>query len=382
MKLLLLAIVVIVSVDFAQGSRADVSGRFVGRYAMSNDELVFDWGQASLHLHVSCSSSSSFSSAMLQFDLNEAETNGNRYALVYNDNWQMSTVLATRGGRHQYQIELTRSQLCQNTATTTTTTSSASASIVLLRKTEASYGSARLYGVTWNGDSVDIDVKQVSGRRALEFIGDSVLCAFGALGTSPHCQATIDNEDASVSFAALTARALDADAHAEGWSGLGVVRNYGANATTSPNPLPVYLNRSLGVEPTPVWQPSRFVPDAVVIHLGGNDYSTQPSPPAELWLSRYSALLERIVRAYPSASQRLRIFHLCGPMQGDPCKLVELALGELNARHGRAIGHFVDAQHTLSTAQLGCAYHPNVRGHQILANILVPAIASVMHWTT
>mmetsp|Transcript_24887 Transcript_24887/g.62482 ORF Transcript_24887/g.62482 Transcript_24887/m.62482 type:complete len:190 (-) Transcript_24887:47-616(-) len=184
------------------------------------------------------------------------------------------------------------------------------------------------------------------------------------------------NQDVLQGYVGITARALQARFHAECWSGKGVVRNYGAPNTTSPDPFPIYWNRTLGNLVSPTWDFSSWLPDAVVIHLGGNDYSTAPAPPVSTFDAGYLRLLDSVSAAY---AHPVHIFAICGPMYGDPCAQVHRVLSAWSALNdGR--GHFVDAEFPLTPDLLGCDYHPNVAGHQAMAQRLIPAMRQVLGW--
>jgi lysophospholipase L1-like esterase len=241
-------------------------------------------------------------------------------------------------------------------------------------------------------------------------VGDSVTCAYGALQAFP-CTASPYNQDLMQGYVGVTARALGAHYHAECWSGKGVVRNYGAPNRTSLDPFPVYWNRTLGNRPLPTWPFDAWLPDALVVHLGGNDYSTQPAPSRAQFDFAYARFLDTLSRSYEpqsqhqsqsqslsqtrSQSQHLQlqsqhlqpqrnytgphIFAVCGPMYGDPCAQVRAVLSAWSARNqGR--GHFVDARFTLTPDLLGCDYHPNVAGHRLIADRLIPAMREVLNW--
>lgn len=62
-----------------------------------------------------------------------------------------------------------------------------------------------------------------------------------------------------------------------------IISNYGDPNVTSVNPFPIYYPRSLANVPTSQWD-FQYIPDAVVINLGTNDYSTQPQPPADIFV--------------------------------------------------------------------------------------------------
>ena len=69
--------------------------------------------------------------------------------------------------------------------------------------------------------------------------------------------------------------------HTIPWSGKGVVRNYGDKNSVSPNPMPLFYNRTLGgraISSENYWDPKQFLADIFIIALGTNDFSTDPMP--------------------------------------------------------------------------------------------------------
>lgn len=95
-----------------------------------------------------------------------------------------------------------------------------------------------------------------------------------------------------------------------------MVRNYGSANTTSPDPFPIYFNRTIAVTPTPIYDFSLYTPNAVVINLGTNDYSTEPSPSQQQFEQGYKQFIAAIRQKY---SQSMPIFLACGPMISNPC---------------------------------------------------------------
>lgn len=130
-------------------------------------------------------------------------------------------------------------------------------------------------------------------------------------------------ENNFVAYGSLTAQAFDAELHLEAWSGKGVVRfdfphkimnrNYGYPNITSPDPLPSYWNLTLANNASSLWDFSSWIPDAVVINLGTNDYSTQPSPPQNIFEGAYKEFVSIMQKQY---SPQTPIFLVCGPMIG------------------------------------------------------------------
>lgn len=98
---------------------------------------------------------------------------------------------------------------------------------------------------------------------SVEFIGDSITCGYGALGTGAR---TVDNSDACSSFACLTARALNADFSCIALQGICV----SASRWTSVKMTDMYRYTSLLTGEAFDFSDS---PDVVVVGLGTNDAS-------------------------------------------------------------------------------------------------------------
>ena len=123
------------------------------------------------------------------------------------------------------------------------------------------------------GETITTDLANYNGEFTY---GD------GVEGVYP-CTFSASTENILYSYATLVAAAVDAELHTIAWSGKGVVRNYGDLNPTSPDPMPIYYNRTLGIskEQSMVWNPAQYIPDIVIVTLGSNDYSTTPHPSDE-----------------------------------------------------------------------------------------------------
>ena len=133
--------------------------------------------------------------------------------------------------------------------------------------------------------------------------------------------------------------------HIESWSGKGVVRNYGSPDTTSPDPFPIFWNGTIAVTTLPIYDFSLFIPDAVVINLGTNDYSTQPAPSQQQFEQGYKQFIQSIRTQY---TQAVPIFLACGPMISDPCctYVQNVVASENNC-------HFINLQNILTSDEYG-----------------------------
>lgn len=215
--------------------------------------------------------------------------------------------------------------------------------------------------------------------RRIEFIGNSITSGFGVEGDSPDCHFSPQTENACMSYAGLTARSLNAEYFLISYSGRGVVRNYGDSNKTSPNPMPALYDRTCFFDSTLKWNFSRWIPQAVVINLGTNDFSTQPYPDSVVFQSAYTRLIDRVRSLYPGVT----IFCLSGPMIGEPCTgYVKKVVEEEKKMMGRYQDvFFIEINRSVMTdADWGCDHHPNVQGMEKMAEIIIPVVRLRMNW--
>ena len=186
--------------------------------------------------------------------------------------------------------------------------------IVIRKRTEAFVGRAVFQGFVLDRGGMLASPAPRPERR-IEAIGNSITCGYGVEGTSASCTFSPETEDASKSYAALAVSALGADYSLVAYSGKGVVRNYGDKNTTSEDPMPVLIERTCCADVLPKWDFGRWIPQAVLVNLGTNDYSTEPHPDKAEFQAVYTGLVNRILEWYPG----VKVFCLCGPMLGSPC---------------------------------------------------------------
>jgi len=215
------------------------------------------------------------------------------------------------------------------------------------------------------------------GRR-LEFWGDSLDCGYGDLGLDSSCPGTPDTEDVTLAYCLVTGHRFNADVSVVAWSGKGVVRNYGDPNPTSLDPMPVYLSSITGNNYSLNEYNWSWIPNAVIINLGTNDYSTQPYPSDIQFSTGYKNMINLVRQRYGA---NVQIIAICGPLIGDPCctNIKEITstvnLQDPNVR-------YVDMQNILSSQDYGCMHHPSVSGHQKMSNVLVSALKSILGWSS
>ncbi len=268
--------------------------------------------------------------------------------------------------------------------------------LTLAKRTESSLGSGIFQGVEIVGELM---APPPEPERRMLFFGDSITAGAGveAANNSDECGENAWGEpggwgqpyhDANLAFGPVLARELDAAYHVEAVSGIGLVRNYTSQYDTRPMPE-VYDSLYLEVENSPAWDPSKFVPDAIVIGLGTNDFSPgddarDPSLDLEDYTAAYVDFVDALLDDYPDA----QVFCMMSPMLGDgwpdPADESRSNLDnalDMVAKHYTDEGN--DQVHKLEVAKMsgqGCGTHPNAEQHAKLAEEIRPFIEETMGW--
>jgi len=206
---------------------------------------------------------------------------------------------------------------------------------------------------------------QAKGSLKIEFIGNSITCGYGAAAPDGASGFSYDTENHCLTYAYLTARALDADVNVVARSGIGMYRNYnGPREGDSIGTMPLEYDRTLLYDAGHEWDFSRFQPDIVCINLGTNDTSTDNYDIA-LFEAAYDRFLTHLREVYPSA----KIVMLTGSMlQGQALEDVKGALDRLASRHEGT--YRFDMSPQTGDLGMGADGHPSARQHRKMAEEL------------
>ncbi len=240
------------------------------------------------------------------------------------------------------------------------------------RRTEALLGPSELLDVEVEGG--ELLPPPPAPERHLELLGDSISCGYGNEGTSTACHFSADTENHYLSYGAFAARALGAELSTVAWSGRGVVKNYNGEPGDK---MPVLFERVLPGDPQSQWRFSPE-PDALVINLGTNDFSTEPDPPDAEFVGAYRALITSARTRYPHAF----ILSTVGPMlAGDDLARAQAGIAEA-VRQRRASGDARVAFYPMRTSndRPGCDWHPSTTTHRKMAEELARELARVLGW--
>ena len=216
-------------------------------------------------------------------------------------------------------------------------------------------------------------------ERKIEFIGNSITCGYGVEASSEAEAYTAETANFYYSYAALTARSLNAQALVVARSGIGVYRNYdgpkNGNDVNMNTEYPYTLLYNHNIE----WDFSQYTPDVVCINLGTNDTSTQGAD-SVLLLNGFKQLYNQVRTHYPTA----KIVFLCGCMMNDNQLLSARQALDKTADYAHSQGdtevyRFDFTPHDGSLGY-GADWHPSKRQQEKMANELTPYLKELMEW--
>ncbi|MEP9359219.1 SGNH/GDSL hydrolase family protein [Sphingomonas sp. KR3-1] len=228
--------------------------------------------------------------------------------------------------------------------------------------TESQAGSSSFLGFTTHGRPLPAPARKLQ----IEFIGDSHTVGYGDTSPTRDCKAqqVHDTTDTSLAFGPVLARRLDADYRVIAYSGYGVVRNY-AGKFPAEN-LPLLYPRAIPGEPAPA-RADGWKPGVIVINLGTNDFST-PVHPGEAWADEaalradYRARYIDFVKARQRSNPGARILLMGAENFHADVAAVAAATG-------------VTAVKVPALEMTGCNWHPSLKDHRTMADLLQAAIA-------
>lgn len=244
--------------------------------------------------------------------------------------------------------------------------------IRLEKLTESQSGSSRFIGFEAPGGTA---LPPQPRKRQIEFIGDSFTVGYG--NTSPGVVCTPQQvhalTDTSQAFGPLAASALGADYRLHAYSGYGMVRNYDGNVPGQSMPL-LYPRAIPGdAEPLAAADPA-WRPEAIVIGLGTNDFST-PVKPGEAWRNadafrtayrdRYVAFVTELAARNPQARFVL--------LTSD---LFHAEVAAVTARLEPGLRARVRTLRLGSFELTGCQAHPSLADHRLTARLVSEALAA------
>lgn len=213
-------------------------------------------------------------------------------------------------------------------------------------------------------------------ERLIEYIGDSLTCGFGTEGADKDEPFLPQTENCNDAYACMLARLFDADYTLIAHSGRGLVRNY-----ADPEPVSALgtLNHRIGNLfdecDNVAWDyASARRPDAVVVNLGSNDFSTRPHPSAEQFKAGYARLVGHLRRVYGA----IPIVCVAPRVDAEVLSHIREFVGESGDK-GLYVAAFMQ-NYCNGDTDLGSCGHPNRAGQRKMAMLIAPYLSTATGW--
>jgi lysophospholipase L1-like esterase len=263
--------------------------------------------------------------------------------------------------------------------------------LTIHKRTEAKNGSGIFFGIATDGELLAPPAKPT---RRIEIIGDSISAGDGMLG--PNGSVECDQSktpwgtmhDAPNTYGAVLSRALKAEYHITAVAGIGLIRNYDSKYDTRPMPAVYDLIFTQNKEATPAWGHEKFMPDAVIINLGTNDFSPGDNPKDK---PRPYMTVEEFVPAMKTFYTKLRgyyanasFFFVSSPMLDDGWPDGQPSLTNQETALQQVVTDLKEDNvfyFDIGSYGKGCGTHPDVSEHAEMADKLGAFIGEKMGWT-
>lgn len=242
--------------------------------------------------------------------------------------------------------------------------------VTIFKRTEPAIGTGVFSGFEILGQALP---KPAPMSRRIEFIGGSSLNGFGVLDTATPATYSPQNQDHSLSYAANTAKRLNATSHVVAWSGMGLSRNAAGDSGTT---MPALWQK---VDPTrPLAYDFRFRPEAVVIDLAVHDFAITPLPDSARYVYCLRSFVDAVRVQYPAA----HIVLVAGTTLSDSVQALSRAIRYHEDVANSYGGKVSTLRFTpLPTGNgLSTSGWPNAAQHAHNADELVAHLSQVMAW--
>lgn len=239
--------------------------------------------------------------------------------------------------------------------------------VSIVKNTEANIGYLELVGIRCK----ELLKPEAKPLRKIEFYGNSITCGTGADQSVIPCGKGVwqDQHNAYLAYGAVTARALHAQYHLSAVSGIGLMHSCCNMNVIMPQ---VYDKVSMRND-TITWDFNNYQPDVVTVSLGQND-GVQDS---RTFIKNYISFLQTLRKHYPGAT----IICLSSPMADDNLRnFLRNSLDEIVKTFKKSGDERIYSYIFTRQYVNGCDYHPDIKQHQEIADLLINFILKKMNW--
>ncbi len=250
------------------------------------------------------------------------------------------------------------------------------AEITVIHLSEANNGAVGVKGIRVKSTAANPVNPVPEKDLKIEFIGDSITCAYGVEGLSSGESFKTTTENFMKSYAYLTAELLDADYSAVSYSGHGIISGYTSGEKNTDQLVPDFYENVGKWQYAKPWDFSSAQNDVVVINLGTNDNSYLQNKPeggdAE-FIAGYVEFLGMVRRCNPDAY----IICTMGTMGGNDVvyPLIEEAVKQFG---DEKVTCYESVTQNIQQDGVGSDWHPSAVTQQNSAYVLADKICQVL----
>ncbi len=216
-------------------------------------------------------------------------------------------------------------------------------------------------------------------NRRIEFIGNSITCAYGVECTNPNEHFSYATENHFYGYATIVSDSLNAVHTSISRSGIGVYRNYNGNVNGDSVCMPQEFLYTKYGDRTQKWDFKRYQPDVVCINLGTNDFSRGRGD-LNLYAGAYLKFVVFLRSVYPKA----KIVMITGPQLDESINdYVKQALDQVRLamrNNGDKDIYRFDFSHQTGSLGYGSDGHPSYLQQQKMAAELIPFLRQITGW--
>lgn len=251
--------------------------------------------------------------------------------------------------------------------------------IKVIHLSEAMNGAVGVKNISVVSDRSTAVYPEKKKDLSIEFIGDSITCAYGVEGLSSYESFKTTTENFMKSYAYLTAQKLDADYSAVSYSGHGIISGYTSSGDINTDSLipDCYELTGKPSDYAKNWDFESASHDVVVINLGTNDssYVTKDTEVrSQEFIDGYIDFLKTVREKNPDAY----IICTLGTMGDDIYEYVEEAADKYSADTGdnRIMSYRSAVQNQADG--IGSDWHPSAVTQQKSAYVLADKICQAL----
>ena len=242
----------------------------------------------------------------------------------------------------------------------------------LVKRTEGQVGNIGFAGIKVEKKS-SFERVEFPSKKVL-FVGNSITCGYGNEAEQAEAAFCSSTQNASMSFAAIAARELNASFHTIAFSGKGMSRNYGDTVFLQ-DCIPDVFLRTLAMKPSAHWNHNNFVPDVIVINIGTNDFSPPIGINQKIYVQQFTQFLDFLHKTYTHSDIVLLVSQMLSGADRDLQKNLLLKIKENSQQNNQVHVFELSEQGSLG---YGADWHPNIAQHKKNAQELVEFLQHVL----